>query len=113
MGGLPAPGRIMPIIPGPAPGYALIPGPRIPLLDALRGTRGIYDEFYDPDGARYGLPTYPYKWAPKIYATRRQLSDRGLRPGGQEPCAQIIWRYRGKRRYGYLYLVALALPSGR
>jgi hypothetical protein len=83
----------------------------VPLLDSLRSTKGIYSEFYDPDGAVYGLPTYPYRWAPAIYATRRQLSDRGLRPGGQQPCAQIIWRHRGKRRVGYLYLVALALPK--
>ena len=111
MGGLPAPGQIVPVIPGPAPGYPLISGPRASLLDSLRSTKGIHSEFYDPDGAVYGLPTYPYRWASAIYATRRQLSDRGLRPGGQQPCAQIIWRHRGTRRYGYLYLIALALPK--
>jgi len=111
MGGLPAPGHKVPVIPGPAPGYPLIPGPRVPLLDPLRTTKSIYSEFYDPDGAVYGLPTYPYRWAPAIYATRRQLSDRGLRPGGQQPCAQILWRHRGRRRVGYLYLVVLALPK--
>ena len=31
---------------------------RVPVLDGAR-TRGIYVEFYDPDGTRYGLPTYP------------------------------------------------------
>jgi hypothetical protein len=76
MGGLPAPGHMVPVIPGPAPGYPLIPGPRVPLLDSLRSTKGIYSEFYDPDGAVYGLPTYPYRWAPAIYATRLALLAR-------------------------------------
>ena len=59
---------------------------------------GIYVEFYDPDGTRYGLPTYPYRWAPKGLATIRQLRARGLRPGGQQPAAQILWRKRQARR---------------
>ena len=29
---------------------------RVPVLDGAR-TRGIYVEFYDPDGRRYGIPT--------------------------------------------------------
>lgn len=65
--------------------------------------------FYDPAGARYGLPTYPYKFAPDGLATLRQLRAKGLRPGGQEPAAQILWR-RGKRK-AYLYVVASALPK--
>ena len=101
----------VPVIPGPATGYPAIPGPRVPLLDALYHTKGIYTEFYDPGGQRYGLPTYPFRWAPGIYATRRQLRDRGLRPGGQQPCAQVLWKHRGKRRVAYLYLVSLALPK--
>jgi hypothetical protein len=100
-----------PVIPGPAPGLPAIPGPRIPLLDSLRATRGIYTEFYDPGGQRYGLPTYPYRWAPSIYATVRQLRTRGLRPGGQQPAAQILWKHAGRRRVAYLYLVCLALPK--
>ena len=51
-------------------------------------------EFYDPDGGRYGLPTYPYHWAPDGLLTIRQLRDKGLRPGGQELAAQILWRRR-------------------
>jgi hypothetical protein len=99
------------VIPGPALGYPAIPGPRVPLLDSLWSTRGIYSEFYDPGGQRYGLPTYPYRWAPDIYATRRQLAARGLRPGGQQPAGQILWRHKGRRRVAYLYLVCLALPK--
>ncbi|MFC7547171.1 RRQRL motif-containing zinc-binding protein [Plantactinospora sp. GCM10030261] len=65
--------------------------------------------FYDPTGEKYGIPTYPYKFAPAGMATRRQLRDRDLRPGGQEPAAQILWR-RGKR-VAYLYLIDHALPK--
>ncbi len=81
---------------------------RVPVLDGAR-SRGIYVEFYDPDGHRYGLPTYPYHWAPAHLATIRQLRARGLRPGGQQPAAQILWR-KG-RRVAYLYHIALALPK--
>ena len=80
---------------------------RVPVLDGAR-SRGIYVEFYDPDGRRYGIPTYPYHWAPKNLLTLRQLRARGLRPGGQSPIAQILWR-RGKR-VAYLYRADLALP---
>ncbi|MEW2475525.1 RRQRL motif-containing zinc-binding protein [Micromonospora gifhornensis] len=65
--------------------------------------------FYDPTGERYGLPTYPFKFAPDGLLTRRQLRARLLRPGGQEPAAQIMWR-RGKR-VAYLYRLDLALPK--
>ena len=84
------------------------PARRVPTLDSAR-TRGIYVEFYDPDGTRYGLPTYPYHWAPKHLLTVRQLRAKGLRPGGQQPVAQIFWR-RGKR-VAYLYDTRLALPK--
>ena len=84
------------------------PPRRVPVLDGAR-SRGIYVEFYDPDGTRYGLPTYPYHWAPAHLATIRQLRARGLRPGGQQPAAQILWR-KG-RRVAYLYHLALALPK--
>jgi len=84
------------------------PARRVPTLDGAR-SRGIYVEFYDPDGTRYGLPTYPYRWAPKHLLTVRQLRAQGLRPGGQQPVAQILWR-RG-RRVAYLYDTRLALPK--
>jgi hypothetical protein len=82
-------------------------GRRVPVLDGAR-TRGIYVQFYDPDGRRYGIPTYPYHWAPKGLLTIRQLRARGLRPGGQPVIAQILWR-RGLR-VAYLYRTDLALP---
>ncbi|MFC9067912.1 MULTISPECIES: RRQRL motif-containing zinc-binding protein [Streptomyces] len=63
----------------------------------------------DPTGARHGIPTYPWRQAPRGLATRRQLADLGLRPGGQPPAAQILCR-RGQR-VAYLYRIDLALPK--
>jgi len=74
----------------------------VPYLDRLPG-KNIYAEFYDPDGQRYGLPTYPYHWAPNGLLTIRQLRAKGLRPGGQDVAAQILWRHRRQRRVAYLY----------
>jgi hypothetical protein len=84
------------------------PNRRVPALDDAR-VRGMYLEFYDPEGHRFGLPTYPYRWAPQGLLTIRQLRAQGLRPGGQPPAAQIIWRH-GKR-IAYLYQLALAMPK--
>lgn len=55
-----------------------------------------------------GLPTFRWGGAPAEVATRRQLRARGLRPGGQQPVAQIKWR-RG-RRWAGLYRLDLAMP---
>ena len=72
---------------------------------------------YDPTGERHGIPTYPWRMAPDGYATRRQLRARGLRPGGQEIAAQVLWhsrRYwrkgRSPLRVAYLYRLDLAKP---
>ncbi|MFF0173192.1 RRQRL motif-containing zinc-binding protein [Micromonospora profundi] len=72
-------------------------------------TTGLAVEFYDPLGTRYGFPTFPYLTAPGGLATRRQLRAAGLRPGGHDPVAQILWR-RGKR-IAYLYRLDLAAPK--
>jgi hypothetical protein len=101
--------RPAPLIPGPAPYLPAIPGPGIPLLESLRNTRSIYAEFYDPGGQKHGMPTYPYRYAPQGWLTRRQLRAQGLRPGGQRPAGQVLWRHRGKQRVAYLYLESLAL----
>jgi hypothetical protein len=69
--------------------------------------------FYDPTGTRYGLPTYPWNLAPDGLATRRQLRAAGLRPGGQDVAAQIMWRSRRSRtgvRTAYLYRIDRARP---
>lgn len=70
---------------------------------------------YDPTGARYGLPTYPYRLAPDGLSTRGQLRAEGLRPGGQDPVAQLMWRSRrcpdrSGVRVAYLYRIDLAVP---
>jgi hypothetical protein len=85
-------------------------GSRVPSLDALLA-RGMHLTYYDPDGSRYGLPTYPYHCAPDGLATRRQLRASGLRPAGQPVTAQIIWKHHGKRRIAYLYRRSLARPK--
>lgn len=51
---------------------------------------------------------YPYRQAGPDLMTRRQLRAAGLRPGGQDPVAELRWR-RG-RRVAYLYDVTRALP---
>ncbi|WSL51584.1 hypothetical protein OG709_35790 (plasmid) [Streptomyces sp. NBC_01267] len=59
----------------------------------------------------YGTDDFPvYRWrqAPKGLATRRQLRERRLRPGGQAPVAAI--ECRGGKRKAWLYEIACALP---
>ncbi|WP_214417322.1 RRQRL motif-containing zinc-binding protein [Sphaerisporangium fuscum] len=75
----------------------------------------IRASFWDPAGARYGIPTYPWRMAPPHLLTRRQLTAAGLRPGGQGVQAQVLWR---SRRHGapgvraaYLYDIRFALPK--
>ncbi|MET8623594.1 RRQRL motif-containing zinc-binding protein [Kitasatospora sp. NPDC004669] len=69
---------------------------------------------WDPDGARHGgTPTYPWRMAPAGYFTRRQLRAKGLRPGGQDVAAQIMWRSRRSKtgaRVAYLYRLDRAKP---
>jgi hypothetical protein len=75
-----------------------------------------YDRRYlDPDGHRYALPTFPWRFAPDGLATRRQLRALGLCPGGRPPVAQVMWRRRGRRGHrdgvAYLYDLSLARPK--
>ncbi len=72
---------------------ANVPNPHKPTTDATDGGEPDDDSedpmvFYDPTGARYGRPTYPYKMA---------------------IAAQILWR-KGKR-VAYLYHLHLAVPK--
>jgi hypothetical protein len=76
------------------------------------------EKYMDPEGERYGLPTYPWQCAPAGLATRRQLSERGLHPTGQHPCGQVLWprgrdRHTGQERteVAYLYRIDLARPK--
>ncbi|NUK02001.1 RRQRL motif-containing zinc-binding protein [Streptomyces lunaelactis] len=72
-----------------------------------------FGKCYDPAGAMHGIPTFPWRFAPDGYATRRQLRARGLRPGGQPVAAQVMRRSR-RRKAGvslaYLYRIDRALP---
>ncbi|MCN0150569.1 RRQRL motif-containing zinc-binding protein [Salinispora arenicola] len=67
--------------------------------------------FHDPDGTRYGIPTFWWRGAPPGYATRRQLRAAGLRPAGQPVAAQILWRGVGGTRVAHLYRVDLSRPK--
>ncbi|MFG3018058.1 RRQRL motif-containing zinc-binding protein [Streptomyces sp. NPDC048254] len=73
---------------------------------------GVYGKCFDPEGALWGIPTFPWKLAPDGYATRRQLRAQGLRPGGQPVAAQVMRlnRRAGTPRVAYLYHVDRALP---
>lgn len=75
-------------------------------------TAGRYRARYeDPDGTRYGIPTYPWRSAPDGMATRRQLAADGLRPGEPQPAAMILWRQWRRDAVAYLYTVARARPK--
>ncbi len=50
-------------------------------------------------------------WAPAGLFTVRQLRAKGLRPGGQDITAQILWRHRKQRRVAYLYREDQAKPK--
>lgn len=67
--------------------------------------------YHDPEGQRYGLPTFVWRGAPQGFATLRQLRATGLRPGGQPVAAQILWRGAGGTRAAYLYRIELAKPK--
>jgi hypothetical protein len=63
---------------------------------------------YDPgDGS---IPVFRWRQAGREdLATRRQLREMGLRPGGHEPVARI--ECRGGKRWAWLYRVDLAKPK--
>lgn len=46
------------------------------------------------------LPVYRYRLAPHGLMTRRQLRAHGLRPGGNDPVAELRWRSRKARHTG-------------
>jgi len=75
-----------------------------------RSTR-IRARYMDPDGDRYGIPTYCWGLAPSGLATRRQLRAMSLRPGGHDPVAQIMWHGVGGDRFALLYAVSTAMPK--
>ncbi|KJY36242.1 RRQRL motif-containing zinc-binding protein [Streptomyces katrae] len=77
----------------------------------------VQPRFWDPRGERFGIPTYPWNLAPLGLATRRQLREQGLRPGGQDVVAQVLWHSNRYRRPGtpgirvaYLFAIDRAKP---
>jgi hypothetical protein len=83
---------------------------RSPYLDR-QAARGIRPQYYDPEGTRYGIPTFPFHFAPEGLLTRRQLRAKSLAPGGHDPVAQIKWKHRKTIRVAYLYDEELARPK--
>ncbi|MCP2293629.1 hypothetical protein APR11_000033 [Nocardia amikacinitolerans] len=66
--------------------------------------------FLDPEGKKFGLPTWPWRMAPQHLRTRRQLASEGLRPRGE-----YEGQVRGSARRGplqaYLYDAQTAVPK--
>jgi cytochrome c5 len=55
-----------------------------------------------PGRVRNGLPEFSFGEAPSGLSTRRQLRERGLSRGGQEPFARLTWKR--DRRFAWLYV---------
>ncbi|WP_318265285.1 RRQRL motif-containing zinc-binding protein [Streptomyces halstedii] len=67
-------------------------------------------DLVDVDPGDGSLPIFRWKQAGRAQlATRRQLRDLGLRPGGQEPVARL--ECRGGKRFAWLYRIDLAVPK--
>ena len=68
-----------------------------------------------PDGRRWpgrvrnGLPEFGFRQAPDGLSTRRQLRDKGLCRGGQEPFARLTWSKA--QRFAWLYRDDQAKPK--
>ena len=56
-----------------------------------------------------GVPAFRFRWAPSGLATRRQLREQRMCPGGHEPYAVLVWRHG--QRWAWLYRLDLAKPS--
>ncbi|MBF6296812.1 hypothetical protein IU459_04540 [Nocardia amamiensis] len=68
--------------------------------------------FHDPDGKRFGIPTWPWGLAPQHLRTRRQLAREGKSPS-REYEAQVL-RARGGSRgplKAHLYDAENAVPK--
>jgi hypothetical protein len=55
-----------------------------------------------PGRVRDGLPEFKFGQAPAGLSTRRQLRERGLSRGGQEPFARLTWKR--DQRFAWLYV---------
>lgn len=68
-------------------------------------------KYQDPDGTRHGIPTYSWHAAPTHLATRRQLRERGLCPGGNPVVAQLLWAAGRTTKVAYFYDLRTATPK--
>lgn len=71
------------------------------------GERGVeWVQLWDgrrwPGRVRDGLPEFKFGQAPAGLSTRRQLRERGLSRGGQEPFARLTWKR--DQRFAWLYV---------
>lgn len=70
--------------------------------------------FLDPDGSRFGIPTYPWGWAQHFdpdLGTKKQLRARGLSIAGLDVVAQLMWVSSRSRRRDGVRTAALYRPS--
>ncbi|MFJ9368773.1 hypothetical protein ACIRRA_30705 [Nocardia sp. NPDC101769] len=67
--------------------------------------------FHDPEGKRYGIPTYPWKTAPTHLRTESQLAQDKRRPGGEAQAQVLGTSRRFGRLQAYLYDPAEAVPK--
>lgn len=67
----------------------------------------------DPNGSKYGIPTYYWGTAPAGLATRRQLRADGKQPNRQPYVARAVRPRRGDREplVAHLYRVEDAAPK--
>lgn len=69
----------------------------------------LWDGRWELGWIDHGLPTFRFGHGPAGLATRRQLREAGLCPGGQDIVAQLVWD-RG-RQWAGLYRLDLAQPK--
>lgn len=66
-------------------------------------------------GTWYGLPVLTWGWADRrVLATRRQLRDMQLAPGGHDPVAVLVFGHHEPRRridFAWLWLIDRAVPK--
>ncbi|MEV0294217.1 RRQRL motif-containing zinc-binding protein [Nocardia sp. NPDC050710] len=68
--------------------------------------------FHDPEGERFGIPTWPWRLAPRHLRTRRQLAEEDRRPGTESE-GQVL-RARGGSQgplRAFLYDAESAVPK--
>lgn len=61
----------------------------------MPGEGPVVSRYLDPEGRRFGVPTYPWGLAPSHLRTRRQLAAEGKRPGDEYE-AQMLRGRRGR-----------------